>query len=82
MKVSAGEKVFRYSWIREEPLNHARKAAFFLNSIMRKENDDGENGSGFSWFPSFVARVICISSSHRFILQILIVITIAWRKTN
>jgi len=66
----------------EELLNPGRKAAVFLNGTAKNEKDDYEQRSGFSFFPSFVAGVICISSSQRFILQILIIITIAWRKTN
>ena len=34
----------------EEPLNPARKATVFLNGIMRKENDDGENEIGVFMF--------------------------------
>jgi hypothetical protein len=80
MKVSTGKK--RYHIFLDDPSNPTRIAAVFLDGIMREENDEGRNGSGFSYFPVFVARVICISSSHRFILQILVVITIWWKKTT
>jgi hypothetical protein len=71
-----------YCWMMGGPLHPARIAAVFLNGIMKEENDNGENGSGFSYFPTFVARVTCISSSHIFILQILDVTTPEWRKTT
>jgi hypothetical protein len=64
----------------EEPLNPAGKATVFLNGIMRQEHDDGENGSKF--FPLMCGKGNLYISRHRFILHILMVITLAWRKTN
>jgi hypothetical protein len=75
-------KSFQVTKGHESAGNFTGKVTIFLRWIAKKEKGEYEQRSGFSYIHPDVTRQICKSFLQRFILQILIVITIALRKTN